>query len=475
MAEGAPKKPSGTRSSCLAIFAIAAALIVLLLLGIPVLLTRMLTDPKPQWIVEDYPHLQAVRDAIEKHYHDHGRIPETDDFGELVRALCAAEGPSAPYLTLTGPRAAEPALDYFGKPFFYTHDRKGRGYVLGPSREAEIIESAGGWNMGFKSSSFRFSQDGRRLAVLFPRQRNPFTWRYDGMVVVVDVKTGRPVSHMREEGGGFCSYRFLGDSHRLVTTGTMPVTVWDTETGARLERPLAEWGYRMVEGSPVDGKVTVQWNDGIDAVEREKQLRELAAKGLLPLPFCLLFSGPDRCAVTRDFSRLIVVEHGGHSVWNAETGNMLRNVPGDGGTSVAVSVDGKWFAIGRADGRIRLYDAESGAKQTSLSLGEVYISSVAFSPDGTLLAAGCSSLTLDRNQYPKPKRGTGEVRVLDVATGEQRASFGTGVRDLPHVGFSPDGKVLVAEDGFVSLGFWNVETWEKVKSIIPWPEKRSGR
>jgi WD40 repeat protein len=349
--------------------------------------------------------------------------------------------------------------------------------VIDPGEGANIVEPIITDGVGLQTSSFRFSPDGSRLAVLFNIERgediNPLVRQPRGMVLIVDADTGKTLSHVLTRARRFWLYRFCEDSNRLVTNGSTPVTVWDAETGKVLERPLASWGWRTMSGGGADGRPTVEWNEGVDATEREKLLRELAAQKLLALPFCHTSSGYPY-VVTNDFSRMIVVWPDAHSVWNARTGEKHRWVSGEGGTSVAASADGKQFAIGRPDGHINLYDVESGEKQASFSLGEVYVSSVAFSPDGTLLAAGCSSLTLNRNRRPKPKRGTGEVRVLDAATGEQRASFGTGVRDLPHVRFSPDGKVLAAEDGFVSLGFWNVETWEKMKSVIPWPEERSG-
>lgn len=476
MAEGTPKKSSGSRSSCILI---TVVLIVLVILGIPMLLTMMLTHPPHPEIAEDRSLRNRVRDGIESYYRDHGRLPAADTFDGLAQLLLKAEGPSAPYLNLTENDPAKRTLDRRGKTFFYAYDRKGRGYVIGShiSDFADVVKPLGSIGLGLETRSFKFSPDGSRLAVLFSPGRYqdaiPRAGRCRQLIVVVDVESGEPVSHVLSSGWGFFSYGFLEDSKRLVTTDAAPVTIWDAENGKQLEQPLAAWWSRRLTttGSYISGQVTVEWKDGIDVAESEKQMKELAAKRLLPLPPYLLFDsgGVDCRVVTKDFSRLIAVGYAEHGVWNAQTGERLRHVRGSGGTSVAASADGKQFAIGGRQGQIDLYDVETGAKQASFSLGEIYVGSIAFSPDGALLAAGCSS-AVERNLVPKPKRGTGQVRVLDLSTGEQRASLKTGIRDLPHVAFSPDGKLLVAEDGFASLGFWNTETWEKVKSIVPWPE-----
>jgi WD40 repeat protein len=57
-------------------------------------------------------------------------------------------------------------------------------------------------------------------------------------------------------------------------------------------------------------------------------------------------------------------------------------------SNAAVSPDGKFFLTGSYDGRVRLWDVETGALVRTFSGHKAMISSVAFSPDGKLILTG---------------------------------------------------------------------------------------
>ena len=111
-------------------------------------------------------------------------------------------------------------------------------------------------------------------------------------------------------------------------------------------------------------------------------------------------------------------------------------------TSVAFSPDGKRMVIARWDDMLRLYDL-SGDDSEGTSLPGVL--DVAWSPDGTLLAAGIGRINKGED--------TVHLQLIEVATGKVRAE----VEGAPsHVQFTPDGKqVLGLADGEVRL--WNTE------------------
>jgi WD40 repeat protein/serine/threonine protein kinase/energy-coupling factor transporter ATP-binding protein EcfA2 len=117
--------------------------------------------------------------------------------------------------------------------------------------------------------------------------------------------------------------------------------------------------------------------------------------------------------------------------------------------SVAFSPDGRLIASGSRDGAIMVWDAA-----TRRALGQPLtghtdrVNSVAFSPDGRLLASGGADNT---------------IRLWDVATGAPRGQPLTGHEDAVwSVAFSPDGKTLASgsSDGTVML--WDVETGERL-------------
>jgi WD40 repeat protein len=82
--------------------------------------------------------------------------------------------------------------------------------------------------------------------------------------------------------------------------------------------------------------------------------------------------------------------------------------------------------------------------------------SVAFSPDGKILAAGCG--VPGSGKDPKTMDSVGEIRLWDVATGKNTATLKGHAGMVWSVVFSPNGKTLASSshDGTVKL--WDVAT-----------------
>jgi RNA polymerase sigma factor (sigma-70 family) len=122
----------------------------------------------------------------------------------------------------------------------------------------------------------------------------------------------------------------------------------------------------------------------------------------------------------------------GVSLWEAATGRLLHRLPLPGScNSLAIAADGKSFVAG---GDIPcLIDMETGKKVREFKLPAGCSEwCVALSPDGRTLAAGSGSVN----------NGSATVVLLDVATGQLKRrlrDFRGGVRT---VAFSPDGKLL---------------------------------
>ena len=112
------------------------------------------------------------------------------------------------------------------------------------------------------------------------------------------------------------------------------------------------------------------------------------------------------------------------------------------GVRVGWSRDGRWLVTTGNDGRIVLWEAETGREVVVLDeVPDTQITGVAFSPDGAQVAAPTTA---------------GTVKVWDIPLGRLRQTLSDGTRQIWHVAWSPDGRLLAAagRDGAVTLWDW---------------------
>ena len=118
--------------------------------------------------------------------------------------------------------------------------------------------------------------------------------------------------------------------------------------------------------------------------------------------------------------------------------------------SVAFTPDGTLLASGSNDETVKLWDVESGQEVNTLHLTGFAALSVAFSPDGTLLASGSSDNT---------------VNLWEVESGQELRTFRGHSDYVWSVAFSPDGTLLASGslDGTVKL--WDVESGQVLRTL----------
>ena len=119
---------------------------------------------------------------------------------------------------------------------------------------------------------------------------------------------------------------------------------------------------------------------------------------------------------------------GGH------TGN-----PDYGYEEMTLSPDGKLLATAAPDGTVKIWDAKTTQLLRTISVDGTFAYCVAFSPDGTKIAAGGSTYV---GSGGAALIG-GSVNVYDTASGDHVASLPTTVWNITAVTFSPDGTQLV--------------------------------
>ena len=120
-------------------------------------------------------------------------------------------------------------------------------------------------------------------------------------------------------------------------------------------------------------------------------------------------------------------------------------------------------------GELKLWDVATGKEVLTFKGHRRHVWSVAFSPDGKLLASGSSDLDiadiLDEDALPVRVLNSehGEVRLWDATTGKEVKVFKASGRIVESVAFSPDGKLLASgsSDGTVQL--WDLATGKMIR------------
>lgn len=308
-------------------------------------------------------------------------------------------------------------------------------------------------------SSIAFTPDGKTFASAL-----------DDTIIFWDLKTrqptGQPIS-------GFCLYvsslSFSPDGKTLASacSDATTITLWDIKTHQPVDQPFAGHGGQVnsVAFSP-DGKTLASGgSDGnvvLWKVEKQWPMSELL-QGFGTL-----------VAFSRDGKTLALGGGDTVSLWDVVThrsrGQFLqdRNISAFRTLkSLALSPDGKLFASGYEDlgsgdnNTLVLWNVEKNQRE-NLPLKQVpnpdvtSIQSLAFSPDGTILASGSTdNITLwDVNTH-------GVIGQLSEKTSQQVSS----------IIFSPDGKTLASASGMIIL--WDLKTHQRIgqlfqeKEILP--------
>nr|MBI3613812.1 caspase family protein [Nitrospirota bacterium] len=199
------------------------------------------------------------------------------------------------------------------------------------------------------------------------------------------------------------------------------------------------------------GKITLK------EIDSGREVGTLLGQGLVS---AVVFS-PD--------GRILVSSSGGSAIiWDLATGQPLRTLTGhksaENITSMAWSSGGRSIVTvsGRMNGTAKLWDAATGQESQTMQFGESgSVTCVAFSPDSKLLAGGGRLVKTSAHNV----RTSGMITLWNVATGKQVKSIEAHEGVIESLAFSPDGQLLASGSSDTQVKLWDVSSGKEIRVL----------
>ena len=276
-----------------------------------------------------------------------------------------------------------------------------------------------------------------------------------GLVRILDAATGR-VLRSNHIGAEVFSLAYSPDGHELAAATGAGVWMIDPQTVAAVAwKGALSTGAASVAFSPDGRTLAVDSEEGlaIGPVNGVTAGREVSA----PLGGNVVFSPDGRLLFAGGLDASVYV-------YDAATDRMIRRIraphPVNSGEEVAaVSPNGRQLAVAYpvsappGSYAVSIYSTSTWRQQSTLmTLADVQITALAFSPDGSRLAIGAAD---------------GTAGVWSVPTKQELASYDGPTAAINSIGFTPDGKsVLTASDDGVAR-IWRAIGVEQSFQMLP--------
>jgi WD40 repeat protein len=289
--------------------------------------------------------------------------------------------------------------------------------------------------------SLVFSPDGKTLAVGFSSPVKEEVRDRPGELRLWDVAGGKPGVTLQGPAPSIPCTAFSPDGRTLAAGGgDRLVHLWDTKTGRRQV--------------PLPGH---------------------------PGPITALAFSPDRktlaAACYREDPKRAEAVHGEVWLWDLEASQVRATLRAGCVITLAFSPDGKALATGNwpsgkgdkqeEQGTIELWEVGTGKRRARLDPHEFLLPSLAFSPDGRLLASVGLREKTDRSR--PIDLHLGEIKLWDTATGKERGTLAAATI-TGCAAFLPDGKTLASAGGIGqsltgAVELWNVPTRQRTTAL----------
>ena len=312
------------------------------------------------------------------------------------------------------------------------------------------IVRLGKGGVSYEDRGIAFSPDGSRLAVA----TSIGIWFYDtetfDELVLLTGQTGEVTAVAFSPDG-----TTLAAGSGRVWEGTLKL--WDFQTGQNIATFQGQKGSVSSVSFSLNGTKLAAAGKLWD-VETKQQLDILQNKGLSDLTFSPdgnILAGVDRRTFPRTSRNDPPMDEGVVKLYDVETGQLLNTLiatrrtkwgePRERVESIAFSPDSTKIVSG-AGHDVKLWDVETGENIATFQGQKGKVESIAFSPDGTKLAVGADE----------------GVKLLDILTGKHIDLLGAMWNQS--VAFSPDGKTLASASG-AGVRVWEVSTGKSLTAL----------
>jgi WD40 repeat protein len=317
--------------------------------------------------------------------------------------------------------------------------------------------------------------------------------KQEGAVLLWDLVAGKELAVLKEHDSPVIAVAFAPDGRMLVSAAFDKTIRWDLAAGG--EKPtlrseaapvvslaFSRDGKTLISGSG-NGTVKLRHADtgqiqtefighenrvtSVALAPDGRTLASASADGIIKLWDPTAAQGPTRTPLKRGAlaltcspeGQVVVLDQGGVlHVLDLLTNCEQRALPLEKGSRTlcwrgGITPDGKTTAIADLQ-TVWLVDSISGKEHHHLTQSDGLVYTLAFSPDGKILAVG-------RGSSPT----SGEVVLWDVATGTQRATWKGHRGQVVSLAFSPDGKRLASGSLEQTVKVWDVDEGKEVLTI----------
>jgi len=251
-------------------------------------------------------------------------------------------------------------------------------------------------------------QSGVLFATFSPDGRLVAAGGEDGTITLLDSNKGRVTKTLSGHEGAALVGGFSPDGRQLVTGGfDSNVRVWDVASGKQL---------RCICGP-------VFWVRGVAFAPDGRSFLAANVAGLLRR-------------------------------WDADAGQELNKTDLSPMSALALAPDGKLLATANWNATVGVWSLKDFKQVTVLSGHADYVTSTAFSPDGSMLVSTSISFVPSRN-----------AKVWDTRTWKERVALVGHAGPVQCAAFSPDGKTIATAGSDRTVRLWNADDGKPLKAL----------